>query len=92
LPLRFGVAAEMWWFWRESTADGIYGITGLPIPLQTSSTAAYLGDQLELDLSWEATRHLSVNVALARFWAGTHIRAAGGTNTSYVAAWLTFKF
>jgi len=92
LPLRFSAVAEVWWFWRESTADGVYGISGLPIPLQTSITSAYLGDQLELDLSWEATRHLSVNIALARFWAGTYIRAAGGTNTSYAAAWLAFKF
>jgi hypothetical protein len=80
-------------YWRESTADGLYNAGGFPLAPGGASSAAYVGEETNLVAAWQINRHTTFTVSYDHFFAGDYARAVpGSTDFNYVATWLTFKF
>ena len=80
-------------FWRESTADGIYGVTGALTRTGTLSQARYIGNQLSLPLQLQIDRHLTYTIFYSRFFAGKFIKETPpGRSVTYVSTFITYKF
>jgi hypothetical protein len=93
LPARFSASVEYWAFWRESLADGVYGVPGTLLRAGNSAEGRYLGDQVEGYLTWQADRHLSLNATLAYFAVGSFFQTSmPGKDITYGAGWATYKF
>lgn len=92
-PARFSASVEVWAFWRESSADGVYGVPGTLLRPGSSAQATYLGSQVEGYLTWQADRHLSLNATLAYFATGSFFETSvPGKDITYGATWATYKF
>lgn len=80
-------------YWRESTHDGIYAIPGLLVRSGKDSDARFIGKQIELAASWQATPKLNMTASLSAFDPGPFIRDTGQARTiKMVGAQTTFRF
>ena len=79
-------------FWRYSRNDAVYAVPGfIAIPaLRTSSS--YVGTALDLNLSWQIQRHISLKASYVHFIASSYIRDAGGNDFDYVSTTFSFLF
>lgn len=68
-------------YWRQSVADGVYGVAGNVVRSGRNSTARFIGTQVELTLAWQATPELNVTASVSAFEAGTFIRETGPAQT-----------
>lgn len=80
-------------YWRESTDDGIYSIPGFLVRSGENSRARFVGTQMELAASWQATPELSLAASISTFKPGSFIRDTGPSKTANVAGLMaTFRF
>ncbi|MGR4867092.1 alginate export family protein [Caulobacter sp. LARHSG274] len=80
-------------YWRESTHDGIYAIPGLLVRSGKDSDARFIGKQIELAASWQATPKLNLTGSLSAFDPGPFIRDTGSARIiRMVGAQTTFRF
>jgi hypothetical protein len=80
-------------FWRESTGDGIYGPSVNLIQSGQTSSASYIGNQVEAVLEWRLGRHFTVATDCAHFFAGDFLKqTTPGKDVDYFSAWITFRF
>lgn len=80
-------------YWRQSTRDGIYAIPGLLVRSGTGTDARFIGKQVELAASWQATPNLNLAGSLSAFDPGPFIRDTGPARTIRMAgAQTTFRF
>lgn len=80
-------------YWRQSTHDGIYGLPGQLVRSGKGSDARFIGKQIELAVSWQATRQLNLTASLSAFDPGQFIRDTGPARTiKMVGAQTTFRF
>jgi hypothetical protein len=80
-------------FWRESTADGIYGVTGALTRTGSLSSARYIGNQLSIPLQISIDRHLTYTVFYSRFFAGRYLKETpSGRSVTYLSSFITYKF
>jgi hypothetical protein len=80
-------------YWRESTHDGIYAIPGLLVRSGKESDARFIGKQIEVAASWQATPQLNLTASLSSFDPGAFIRDTGPARTIKMAgAQMTFRF
>jgi hypothetical protein len=88
-----GLAVSAGWnaLWRQRAADAFYS-PPLDAVDGTEGGSRWVGHQSTLEVAWQATRHLAVNLAYVHFEAGATIRRAGGRNVDYVALWTSFRF
>ena len=87
------LAADWLFFWRYTTADGVYGIPGNLLRTGQVSGARFVGHQPGVELTWRPDRHFTVNLNCALFFAGRFLQETPpGRNTTYFAAWVTYKF
>ncbi|WP_164988281.1 alginate export family protein [Bradyrhizobium betae] len=68
-------------YWRQSVADGVYGVAGNVVRSGRDSTARFIGTQIELTVAWQATPELNVTASVSAFEAGTFIRETGPAQT-----------
>lgn len=93
LSARWSYAVDAVFYWRESTADGIYNAGGALVRPPGTSTARYIGTQADVSLTWTYNRHVSVEAAYARFWAGDYLRATGRHDTvAYLSLLTRYRF
>jgi hypothetical protein len=95
LNLPRGVSATLDWvfYWRTSTRDGVYGIPGNLLRTGRRSNARFVGHQPGVEVRWQIDRHTTFTVNYARFQTGRFLRETPpGENTTYFAAWVTYKF
>jgi hypothetical protein len=78
-------------YWRESLDDGIYTPGGGVIYAGNSSLSRFVGTDLSLLVSWQATRHLDLSAAYTHFFAGKFVRQNGGEDVNYGALWITYR-
>jgi hypothetical protein len=78
-------------YWRESLDDGIYTPGGGVIYAGNSSLSRFVGTDLSLLVSWQATLHLNFSAAYTHFFAGKFIRENDGEDVNYGALWLTYR-
>ena len=80
-------------YWRQSTADGIYAISGLLVRSGRQSDSRFIGKQIELATSWQATPELNLTASLSVFDPGPFIRDTGPARTIRMAGTqATFRF
>lgn len=80
-------------FWRESLNDGIYGNAVNLVRSGTASRARYVGSQPEVQVEWQADRHLLLAVNYSHFFAGRFLKESGpAKDVDYVSSWVSYKF
>jgi hypothetical protein len=79
-------------FWRYSRNDAVYGVPGNIAVPASSSASSYVGTALDVNLTWQIQRHLSLQASYVHFLAGNYIRQAGGNDVDYFSATLDFLF
>ena len=80
-------------FWRESLHDGVYGFGGNLYQASTTSQKRLIGQQAEMDLSYQATATTVLRLVYERFLAGPYLRqATPGKDVNYATFWLDHHF
>ncbi len=64
-------------YWRQSTDDGIYAISGALVRSGRASDARFIGTQAEIAVAWQATPELNLSASVGAFDPGTFIRETG---------------
>lgn len=77
----WSLGTAMVFYWRESTRDGVYGVSGNLLRASGDSRAAYIGTQGDVVLGWEVSRQLSFEAAYSVFKPGDFIRETGNAET-----------
>jgi alginate export protein len=93
LPNRMMVAADTFFFWRQSLNDALYGIPGFPLRPAGPSRARYIGTQSDVELSWPVTQHVLINAIYAQFLVGRYLEESPpGKNLRYFHLMLAYQF
>jgi len=89
VSLRFNPA----FFWRESTADGLYSISGSVIVSGLHSNARYIASQASTQVHWQMTRNLGWFTEYGHFFPGDFLKqATPGRNLNYWTGWLDIRY
>jgi len=76
--------------WRESLADGVYvGPAGASLP---PGYGRYTGTDLNLEVSWQATKNLQLRLFETYFLASNSTYQVGGRNSNYFGVFSDFRF
>ena len=78
--------------WRQTTADAIYRQPNVPFPNTAGRGGLYTGAQYFVTPTWQATPHVSLSVAAVYFQVSNTVKAAGGGDSVYGAAWASYRF
>lgn len=80
-------------FWRQSTGDGVYAISGALLRSGRRSEARFIGKQFELATAWQATPELNLSASASLFDPGRFIRDTGPSRPiRMVSAMANFRF
>jgi len=92
-PAGLSMTADWVFYWRQSTRDALYRISGTLARTGLLSGARNVGHQPGVEVRWTIDRHAQITVDYARFLAGPFLRETPpGEDITYFAAWLTYKF
>jgi hypothetical protein len=72
-------------YWRHRKGDGVYLVSGLPLPSTAPSEARYVGTAPSIAVTWQGRRH-TVTAQFARFIAGDFLRVTTPGRTIHYAA------
>ena len=79
--------------WRESTADGAYNIAGILTHAANGSTAKLIGTQIQQEVDYGFTRHLSGSLAYEHFFTGAFLKQSPpGHSLNFISPQLTYNF
>ena len=85
--------ADWVFYWRQSTRDAVYGVPGNIQRTGQLSRARFIGHQPGIEVNVQVDRHTTISFDIAKFIVGPFLRETPpGENTSYFAAWVTYKF
>jgi hypothetical protein len=79
-------------FWRYSRDDAVYGVPGFVSVPANNTASSYIGTALDVNLTWQVQRHVSVQASYVHFFTGSYIHQAGGSDVNYFSTTLTFLF
>jgi hypothetical protein len=80
-------------FWRESTADGLYGVGGNLLRAGSPQDGRYIGSQPSIVAEWHPQRHVTVIGIYTHSFPGAFLRDTGPARiVNYVSLWLDYKF
>jgi alginate export protein len=80
-------------FWRESTADGLYNVSGSVIVSGLHSNAPYIATQASAQVHWQMTHNLSWFTEYGHFFPGDFLKeATPGRNLNYWTGWLDIRY
>jgi len=80
-------------YWRQSIADGVYGVPGNLLVSSGQSRARFVGYRPGLELRWQRDAHFYVQGDYAVFFAGLFLReSARRQNLNYTSFWVGYKF
>ena len=90
---RITVTSDVDFFWRLRTEDGIYSPSGQLLRSGAGSNAHYVGTEISLNTSWQATDRLNLTAIYAHFFPGRFIEETGSSKPiDYVELTLRFQF
>jgi hypothetical protein len=93
LPRGFSLRAEEHLFWRQNVDDAVYNSSGNLLRADTGTDAAYIGNEVDLLLSWQVDRHLYAYLGYSHFFAGDFIEETGADeDIDFVYAVLAYTF
>lgn len=79
--------------WREAVSDGVYNIVGILIHPAAGSNARYIGSQIQEELSYVFSRHLTGTLAYEHFFSGAFLKQSPpGHSLNFVSPQLTWNF
>ena len=80
-------------YWRESTKDALYSVSGGLVLTGQKSNARYVGTHAAAQLEWKMTRHVTAFVEYLHFFDGVFVRqSTPGRSINYLTEWLDFRF
>jgi hypothetical protein len=74
---RLSLTADVDFFWRLRTEDGIYSPSGQLLRSGAGSDAHYVGTEVSLNASWQVTERLSLTGVYAHFFPGRFVEETG---------------
>ena len=80
------------WFWRYSRNDAVYGVPGFVAVSALSNAPSYIGTALDVNVTWQLQRHVTVQASYVHFFTGTYVHEAGGRDVDYVSTTISFLF
>jgi len=80
------------WFWRYSRNDAVYGVPGFVAIPALSNAPSYVGTALDVNLTWQLQRHVTVQASYVHFFTGTYVHEAGGKDVDYFSTTISFLF
>ncbi len=79
--------------WREATRDGVYNIVGILIHPVDGSSARFIGSQIQEELDYNFSRHLSGALAYEHFFAGEFLKQSPpGHSVNFISPQLMWNF
>ena len=79
--------------WRQAKEDGIYNIAGFLTHAPGNSTARFTGTQIQQEIDYAFSRHLSGAVAYEHFFAGKFLKQSSpGQSLNFISPQLTYNF
>ena len=79
-------------FWRESTSDGLYAVSGAVIVSGQKSNASYIASQASVQLQWKMNRNLTWFTEYGHFFPGEFLKESRpGRNINFWTAWLDIR-
>jgi len=87
----WSVSAAAVFYWRQNTHDGIYDNGGNLLRSDGSTSARYIGTQMELVVNYHPFRTLEFEMAVSRLAAGDYIKATGQSDDAYFVS-MEIKF
>jgi hypothetical protein len=85
------------WFWRYSTGDGLYGLSGLPVRGTTLNGKVvkdrYIGQLGDMEIRWSPAGHLIFAFNFAGMINGAYLNHSGTSNNiTYINSGVTYRF
>ncbi len=80
------------WFWRYSRNDADYAVPGFIALPALKTASSYVGTALDVNLTWQIQRHVSLQASYVHFFTGSYVQQAGGHDVDYVSTTLSFVF
>jgi hypothetical protein len=80
------------WFWRYSRSDAVYGVPGFVAIPALKDAPNYVGTALDVNLTWQLQRHVTVQASYVHFLTGSYVHEAGGQDVNYVSTTMSFLF
>jgi hypothetical protein len=90
LSKTMGVDGGADWFWRYSRNDGVYGVPGFVAIPPLKDAPNYIGTALDVNLTWQLQRHVTVQASYVHFLTGSYVHEAGGRDVNYVSTTMSF--
>jgi Alginate export len=79
-------------FWRESTSDGLYAVSGAVLVSGLKSSASYVATQASVQLKWKMNRNLTWFTEYGHFFPGQFLKqSTPGRNINFWTAWLDMR-
>ncbi|AXC14045.1 Hypothetical protein ACPOL_4779 [Acidisarcina polymorpha] len=79
--------------WRQATEDGVYNIAGILTHAPANSTARFIGAQIQQEIDYAFTRHLSGSLAYEHFFAGEFLKQSPpGHSLNFISPQLAYNF
>ncbi len=79
--------------WREALGDGVYNIVGTLTHPAAGSNARYIGSQIQEEIGYAFSRHLTGALAYEHFLPGAYLKAnPPGRSLNFVSPQLTWSF
>ncbi len=94
LSKNISLNGESFFFWRQSTADGLYSQSGMFLRTGETSQSRYVGATQDLDIGWHVDRHTTFRFLAAYYEVGPYLRETQppGKDTTYFAAIANYTF
>ena len=79
--------------WRQARGDGVYNIVGILTHAPGNSTARSIGTQIQQEIDYTFTRHLSGSLAYEHFFIGAFLKQSPpGHSLNFISPQLTYNF
>ena len=92
LSKTISLTANPAFYWRESTSDGLYAISGAVIVSGQKSNASYIASQASVQLQWKMNRNLTWFTEYGHFFPGEFLKESRpGRNINFWTAWLDMR-
>ena len=80
-------------YWRQNTDDGLFSLSGSTVRADTGTDAAYVGNEFDIAVYWQASKHLSAYLGYAHFFSGDFIEETGPSkDVDFLYSSVTFTF
>ena len=87
------ITPDLDFFWRQSTRDGIYGISGNLLRSGATVGARYIGFHASAQVEWRIDRHTSFAATYLHFVPGEFLRRAPpDRGVNFIATTITYRF